>query len=352
MIHRPRHAYIIIEIFAFGESSHTNKKMNEKELPESLRGDNISEETKSLISSLSCNKDFLGKIYNYQGCWYYPNTLQGVLNFQKGFKPQETDIIIASFPKSGNTWLKALTIALFVRLNNTSSSSDALHPLQSDNPHGLAPFLETILYLNSSTPDVTKFPSPRLFSTHMPLHTLQEPFKDSSTCKIVYVYRNVKDVLVSLWHFRCAYLQKEIDKSLLEYSFESLCSGVGYFGPIWEHVLSYWRGSLEDPKHVLFMRYEEMKSKPAAQAKRLAEFLGCPFTEKEEDQGCVDKILELCSLRNLSGLEINKTGKASNNMHHSVFFRKGEVGDFKNHLTPEMENKIDMIVEEKYKGSG
>ncbi|CDY34561.1 BnaC03g56610D [Brassica napus] len=230
--------------------------MNEKELPESLRGDNISEETKSLISSLSCNKDFLGKIYNYQGCWYYPNTLQGVLNFQKGFKPQETDIIIASFPKSGNTWLKALTIALFVRLNNTSSSSDALHPLQSDNPHGLAPFLETIL----------------LFSTHMPLHTLQEPFKDSSTCKIVYVYRNVKDVL---------------------YSFESLCSG------------SFWV--------VRSLRKKKIKD---------------------------------------AGLEINKTGKASNNMHHSVFFRKGEVGDFKNHLTPEMENKIDMIVEEKYKGSG
>ena len=95
-----------------------------------------------------------------------------------------------------------------------------------------------------------------------------------------------------------------------------------------------------------------MKSESAAQVKRLAEFLGCPFTEEEEDQGCVDKILELCSLRNLSGLEINKTGKAHNNMHYSVFFRKGEVGDFKNHLTPEMENKIDMIVEEKYKGSG
>ncbi|KAF2620865.1 hypothetical protein F2Q68_00040751 [Brassica cretica] len=130
--------------------------MNEKELPESLRGDNISEETKSLISSLSCNKDFLGKIYK-------TTTTKDV----------------------GNTWLKALTIALFERLNNTSSSSDALHPLQSDNPHGLAPFLETILYLNSSTPDVTKFPSPRLFSTHMPLHTLQEPFNDSSPCKIV-----------------------------------------------------------------------------------------------------------------------------------------------------------------------
>ena len=319
-----------------------------------MREDSLNEETKCLISSLPSHKDFLGKqLYNYQGCWYYPNTLQGVLNFQKGFKPQETDIILASYPKSGTTWLKALTVALFERLKNSSSSSDALHPLQSDNPHGIVPFFEIYLYLNSSTPDLTKFSSssPRLFSTHMPLHTLQVPFKDSP-CKIVYVCRDVKDVLVSQWYFRSAYLQKEVDKSLLESSLDSLCSGVGYFGPIWENVLSYWRGSLEDPEHILFMRYEEMKSEPAAQVKRLAEFLGCPFTEEEEEGGSVDKILELCSLRSLSSMEINKTGKTSNNVHHSNFFRKGEVGDSKNHLTPEMENKIDMIMEEKYKGSG
>ncbi|KAH0863936.1 hypothetical protein HID58_081147 [Brassica napus] len=306
--------------------------MNEKKLPDHLREDNLSEETRTLISSLPSTKDFLGKIYNYQGCWYYPNTLLGVLNFQKGFKPQETDIVIASFPKSGTTWLKALTVALLERSK-------------------YIPFLETNLYLNSSTPDLTKFSSPRLFSTHMPLHTLQVPFKDSP-CKIVYVCRDVKDVLVSQWYFRSAYLQKEVDKSLLESSLDSLCSGVGYFGPIWENVLSYWRGSLEDPEHILFMRYEEMKSEPAAQVKRLAEFLGCPFTEEEEEGGSVDKILELCSLRSLSSMEINKTGKTSNNVHHSNFFRKGEVGDSKNHLTPEMENKIDMIMEEKYKGSG
>ncbi|CDY68549.1 BnaA08g31560D [Brassica napus] len=150
--------------------------MNEKELPDHLREDNLSEETKTLISSLPSTKDFLGKLYNYQGCWYYPNTLLGVRNFQKGFKPQETDIVIASFPKSGTTWLKALTFALLERSKNSSS--------------------DTNLYLNSSTPDLTKFSSPRLFSTHMPLHTLQVPFKDSP-CKIVYVCRDVKDVLSS-----------------------------------------------------------------------------------------------------------------------------------------------------------
>ncbi|CAF2062217.1 unnamed protein product [Brassica oleracea] len=175
----------------------------------------------------------------------------------------------------------------------------------------------------------------------MPFHTLRLPLKDSP-CKIVYVCRNVKDVLVPLWHFRCAHLEKEVD---MESLFESLCEGVGSFGQFWEHVLSYWRGSLENPQRVLFMRYEEMKSAPSAQVKRLAEFLGCPFTEEEAEHGSVDKIVEFCSLRNLSGMEVN-------NVPHFTFFRKGEVGDFKNHLTPEMENKIDMTIEEKYKGSG
>ncbi|CAH2037883.1 unnamed protein product [Thlaspi arvense] len=315
------------------------------------KGDKITEEIMSLISLLPSHADSQGKkLSKYQGSWYYFNILQGVLNFQRNFQPQDTDIILASFPKSGTTWLKALTVALFERSKNRSS--DDHHPLLSDNPHGLVPFLEIDMYIESSTPDLTKFlsssSSSRVFSTHMPLHTMKQALKDSP-CKIVYVCRNVKDTLVSLWCFACAHQKIELDRSLLESMFDSFCSGTVYYGPFWEHVLSYWRASLEDPKHVLFLRYEEMKAEPRGQVKRLAEFLGCPFTKEEEESGFVDEILDLCSLRNLSGLEVNKTGKI-NTVDHKIFFRKGEVGDSKNHLTPEMENKIDMIIQEKLQG--
>ncbi|KFK43388.1 hypothetical protein AALP_AA1G119500 [Arabis alpina] len=283
------------------------------------------------------------------------NKLVPTVNFQRNFKPQVTDIILASYPKSGTTWLKALTVALLERVKNRSCDDIQTHhhPLESDNPHGLVPFLEMNLYLKSSTPDLTNLSSssPRLFSTHMPLHTLQVPLKDSP-CKIVYICRNWKDVLVSTWHFTSINVEEtEAEGSFtLELFFDSFCSGVHFFGPFWENVLSYWRGSLEDPKHVLFMTYEDLKAEPHGQIKKLAEFLDCPFSEEEEERGDVDKILELCSLRNLSSLEINKTG-TSNDVHNSNFFRKGEVGDWKNHLTPEMENKIDNIIEEKLKGS-
>ncbi|ESQ29125.1 hypothetical protein EUTSA_v10024157mg [Eutrema salsugineum] len=267
-----------------------------EKLPVNVRDDKISEETKSLISSLPSHTDSHGnKMCRFQGCWYYYNTLQGVLNFQRGFQPQDTDIILASYPKSGTTWLKALTVALLERSKNHSSDH---HPLLSHNPQRIVPYFELGLYIESSSPDLTKYSSvPRLFSTHMPLDAMHETLKDSP-CKIVYVCRNVKDTL-----------------------------------------------------RVLFMRYEEMKAEPHDQIKRLADFLGCPFTKEEKENGCVDEVLDLCSLRNLSGLEINKTGK-SYNWDNKIFFRKGEVGDWKNYLTPEMENKIDMIIQEKLQGSG
>ncbi|KAL3576962.1 hypothetical protein D5086_022245 [Populus alba] len=39
-------------------------------------------------------------------------------------------------------------------------------------------------------------------------------------------------------------------------------------------------------------------------------------------------------------------------IQNSVFFRKGEIGDWANHLTPEMGARLDDIMEKKLKGSG
>ncbi|XP_019091637.1 PREDICTED: cytosolic sulfotransferase 1-like [Camelina sativa] len=324
--------------------------MNQTELLKKFGDDD------NMISLLPSDSDFQGKkLYNYQGCWYQYKTLRAVLHFKRNFKPLDTDIIVASYPKSGTTWLKALTVALLER----SKDGPLSHPLTSDNPYGLVqsaiglvPFFELNLYLKSSTPDLTKLSSsPRLFSTHMPLHTLRDPLKDSP-CKIVYVCRNVKDVLVSRWYFYSRIENKEAGRSILESMFESYCRGVNYYGPFWDNVLSYRRGSLEDPKHVLFMTYEDLKARPREQIMRLAEFLGCPITQEEIHSGAVKEILELCSLHNLSNLDVNKTGKAWDNLDHNVYFRKGEVDDWKNHFTSEMEEKIDMIINEKFQGSG
>ncbi|WZZ51523.1 hypothetical protein YC2023_051630 [Brassica napus] len=59
------------------------------------------------------------------------------------------------------------------RSKNHSSSND--HPLLCDNPHGIVPFLEIDVFQESSSPNLDKFSAtPRLFSTHMTLHAMQE----------------------------------------------------------------------------------------------------------------------------------------------------------------------------------
>ncbi|KAJ0244265.1 Sulfotransferase domain-containing protein [Hirschfeldia incana] len=308
--------------------------------------DGVSQECENLISSLPSEKDFTGKkLYNYQGSWYYPNTLQAILNFQKHFRARESDIIIASFPKSGTTWLKALAFAVVHR--HKYAPNIVSHPLLSDNPHNLVRFLELDLYVKNQRPGFEELPSPRIFATHMPFQTLHESLRDSP-CKVVYVCRNIKDALVSRWHFRI----KRRSNYSLEDIVDEYIKGPCFFGPFHEQVLSYWKESLVNPDHVLFMRYEEMIEKAEAQVTRLADFLGCSFTEEEKQIGIVEKILELCSLGNLSNLEANKTGTSTCGIPHQGFFRKGGVGDWKNHLTDDMARKLDEMVENKLEGSG
>ena len=133
---------------------------------------------------------------------------------------------------------------------------------------------------------------------------------------------------------------------------EGFCRGEQGFGPFWDQVLGYWKESLEKPEKVLFLRYEDMKEETELYVKKVAEFVGFPFSKEEESQGVVAEILEVCSLRSLSGLEVNRSGKLMAIIDNKRFFRKGEVGDWVNHLTPSMAERIMKIIEQKFSGSG
>ncbi|RHN66735.1 putative flavonol 3-sulfotransferase [Medicago truncatula] len=203
-------------------------------------------------------------------------------------------------------------------------------------------FTTKILFL-----DVKTLSSSRLFSTHLSYELLPKSVKES-TCKVVYLCRDPKDTFVSLWHFTNNLRAQSRGTLPLQEAFENFCRGVSSFGPFWEHVLVYWKKSLERPEKVMFLKYEEMKMKPNFYLKELAEFLECPFSKEEEFKGVVDDILNLCSFEKLSNLEVNKIGKGFLNMENKAFFRLGNIGDWKNHLTTEMVEQINTIAEEKF----
>ncbi|CAK7335301.1 unnamed protein product [Dovyalis caffra] len=288
------------------------------------------------------------KLYQWKGFWFRLQYLPGTQQVLDHFKPLPTDVILASFPKTGTTWLKAL---LYSVINRSSRDS-----LKTNHPHMLVPTLEIQLYDGTQPQSFSSFastnsPAARIFATHLPYQILADTVKPSD-CRMVYVTRNPKDTLISFWQFVLKSTSYE-DPWPLEVAVKKFCSGLIPFGPYYDHVLGYWRESLERPEQVFFITYEELKDEPKPHVKRLAEFLGNPFNGDGEEE-VLDEIVGNCSFEKLSNYEVNKSSEHTQwmNLPFSSFFRKGDVGDHINYLNNEMLESIDAITREKFHGSG
>ncbi|KAK4406632.1 Cytosolic sulfotransferase 14 [Sesamum angolense] len=264
-------------------------------------------------------------------------------------KHKPHDIILASLPKTGTTWLKAL---LFTIVNRDRFPIDQ-SPLLTTNPHELVLHLESYVDADLVNPGPGNLPQPEVFSTHLPLHVLPSSMIDS-TSKIIYTSRNPLDQFISQREFSLKNrLHPDVEPVPIDQAFDMFCKGVHPFGPFWDHILGYWKASLENPDRVLFLQYEDMKRDAVSHVRKIAKFLGLPFSEEEEKKGLIGEISDLCSFEKLKNLEINKNG----HVHHgyfanSSFFRKGEIGDWRNHLSPAMAERMKEVMDAKLSGSG
>jgi hydroxyjasmonate sulfotransferase len=308
------------------------------------------EEFGDLVAALPRKQQSILQLRLYRGFWLPEHWVAGTVVFQRRFTPRPDHVVVASYPKSGTTWLKALAFAVLSRGAHPPADPD--HPLRRLNPHDCVPFMDEVFAAGEHA-KLDLLPSPRLMHTHLPYTLLPEPVVTAAGaggCRVVYVCRDPKDMAVSLWHFL---RRRQPDLSFAD-TFESVCYGTVAVGPVWDHALSYWRASVARPDRVLFLRYEDLLRDTGGSVRRLAEFMGCPFSAAEEDARTVQAVADLCSFKGLKGLEVNRAGTWGTYwaMPRDAFFRKGVAGDWVNHMTPEMAARLDSVVREKLCGTG
>ncbi|CAN1220569.1 Cytosolic sulfotransferase 5 [Linum perenne] len=283
------------------------------------------------------------QIHESGGFWYGGPSVDSVNAFRSNFQPARDDVVVlASMPKAGTTWLKSLSHCILFR--DVEEEDDLL---TTTNPHNCVPTFESTLFIGEPSEFPAIDPDRQLFHTHVPYNNLPDSIKNHSRgCKLVYVAREPKDTLVSAWHF----YNKILRPFPIERAVENFCSGMVPYGPFHEHMLEYWEQSKRSPDKVMFIKYEDLRRDPKPHVRKLASFMGRPF--KEADDVEVEKVIWRSSFDRLKDLDVNKDNNTKPHRPNSHFFRRGEVGDWRNHLTSEMAERIDDVTRVKLQGTG
>ncbi|KAI9564852.1 hypothetical protein GHT06_008593 [Daphnia sinensis] len=266
------------------------------------------------------------------------------------FHVRPDDIWVLSFPKSGTTWTQELVWLIA----NDCDFEGAKRSLNDRSP-----FLEfPYLLPRKGTPTYGHLPSvekqmqyreelesPRLIKTHLPLDLL--PPQLTETCKVVYVARNPKDVIVSYYYHHKLIKFHYFDGDLESFARWFMNDQVWY-APFFGQVLAAWEKAKNDP-NVLFLFYEDLKKDLEGQIRKVAQFLGKSLTDEQ-----LGKLVHHLTFENLSkNSAVNKEDGKKHGVFNAdgSFMRKGETGDWQRYFSPEMSRQIDEWTELNLRGS-
>lgn len=164
--------------------------------------------------------------------------------------------------------------------------------------------------------------------------------------KTVIAFRNVKDMIVSNYHF---YRMNEAlgkFKGSFDDFFEYFKEKRLVYGDYFDHVLGWW--SQKDSPNVLIVFYEDLKKDLRKEIERIAKFLGKDFSEKTMQDIVAESTFKSMKENPMTNCEDIPVFDNS----ISTFIRKGEVGDWKNYFNEEQNKYIDQRIEEMLKPKG
>jgi hypothetical protein len=185
------------------------------------------------------------------------------------------DILLASYPKSGNKWMRFLIANL-------------LHPDQAvdtENLHQL--IVDPDLTVKR---DIDRAPRPRIVKSHGSF--------DPRYRRVIYLVRDPRDVVLSQYD-DLRESRSEGDELPMERFIERFLTGDldHYLGPWGENVGS-WLAARSGYPGFLVLRYEDLLASPSRELARVADFAGWPATPER-----ISQAVERSSLDTMHGNE-------------------------------------------------
>ncbi|NXL38890.1 ST6B1 Sulfotransferase, partial [Glaucidium brasilianum] len=262
-------------------------------------------------------------IHRFKGISFTTRSSPELLKSLDTFDAREDDVLLVSYPKSGTHWLAGVITKLY----NTQVI------LTSPIEFGDISKLE----------ELNKLSLKRIIPTHLDYNMLPPNFKNKK-CKMIYISRNPKDTAVSMYHY---YRDNPNLPTIDTWTafFDLFLKGDVVCGSWFDHFLS-WEEHAND-KNILFLFYEDMKKDLPKIVKEISLFLGLNVSDND--------IQDICRQSSFSEM---KSDTEKNDPSHTVcaltsnrklIFRKGAVGDWKNHFTPKQNRRFEEIFNEKMK---
>ncbi|XP_053552100.1 sulfotransferase 1 family member D1 [Bombina bombina] len=255
----------------------------------------------------------------------------------KSFQARPGDILIDTYPKSGTTWIQEI-VDLVMHDGNEQISRRA--PIFERMP-----FIELLHLMKPGMDEVNAMPSPRVLKSHLPIQLVPDSFWKNN-CKVIYVARNAKDTLTSFYHFDHI-VQIHPEPGTIEEYMQRFMSGDVGWGSWYDHVKGFWEA--KEKHNILYLFFEDLKQNRLQEVRKLIEFLN-----KDLPEEVLTNIVRLTSFE-----QMKKNPMANNStfpkhildQSQGIFMRKGNVGDWKNLLTPDQSQLFEEDYQRQMSGS-
>uniref|UniRef100_H2Z405 Sulfotransferase n=1 Tax=Ciona savignyi TaxID=51511 RepID=H2Z405_CIOSA len=280
------------------------------------------------------------EIDEWMGRQFFPGFRAKTAEFCfENWSPKKGDVLVASFMKTGTHWVREIVRQLFYQ--HDKELVDVTKKIGF-----FFAYLESGLPCKFDVVDDLPFPR-RIFGSHMPAELINVEKYVANGVKIIYVYRNPKDQLVSFFHFMQSMQFQDTQKwqqifpSNWNKFYDSFTNGEQPIGlekgqTYVDHILSWYKHYNNDS--VLFVKYEDLKKDPHSMISRIANFAEVDVTKDD-----VTAIVENTSFKKMKENADKEETAAQSGEKMLTIFRNGKTGGWKDYFTVAQSEKMDRM---------